>query len=528
MGHENGTLLGAYRLSYMGSHTERKWSCLSHTRYIRQIRVLPPKIAEEILARGIERKARTTLLMAIPEDYLAKFYKMTDVKELWEAIKSIFEGLHKGYDMFQSLLSQLETHGTGVSTEDANQKLLRSLPPSWSQVSLIMRTKPGVDTLSFDDLYNNLRVFESNVKGSTGSSFRTKNMAFVSSNSTSSTNEVNIAYGVSTSSGHNLQTKGSSSYMDELMYSFFANQSSGIKLDHEDLEQLDEFDIEEMDVKWQVAMISIRLKKFYKKTGRKLYFDTKEPVGFDKTKVECFNCHKTWHFARECRSKGNQDSRRRDARNIRHKARDNRRRPAKQDEHKATVTIDGVDTEVTSCSKECVESYAKLKKIYDEQRDQIGVDSIEIQAYTLALKKVEAQLVCLSKLLNSQMSTKDKSGLGQPSDVEDSPVNDRFAQVEGMHAVPPPMTGIYMPPKSDFRIDESKFTYGPNSIKVEYESNSNDECVSKSVVEQETPSCTIINIVKYVKSLRQIVKDQDTCSQTPKVEKGDETGLKSK
>ncbi|GJX88022.1 hypothetical protein Tco_0340036 [Tanacetum coccineum] len=67
------------------------------------------------------------------------------------------EGLHKGYDRFQSLLSQLEIHGAGVSTEDANQKFLRALPSSWSQLSLVMRTKPGVDSLIFDDLYNNLK-----------------------------------------------------------------------------------------------------------------------------------------------------------------------------------------------------------------------------------------------------------------------------------------------------------------------------------------------------------------------------------
>ncbi|GKC61807.1 hypothetical protein Tco_1089405, partial [Tanacetum coccineum] len=110
-----------------------------------QIKVLPPRTAEEILARERERKARTTLLMALPEDHLAKFHKMTDAKEMWEAIKSRFggndeskkmqkyilkqqfegfsvsnsEGLHKGYDRFQSLLSQLEIHGAGVSTEDA-------------------------------------------------------------------------------------------------------------------------------------------------------------------------------------------------------------------------------------------------------------------------------------------------------------------------------------------------------------------------------------------------------------------------
>nr|GEV46949.1 ribonuclease H-like domain-containing protein [Tanacetum cinerariifolium] len=200
------------------------------------------------------------------------------------------EGLHKGYDTFQSLLSQLETHGAGVSTKDANQKFLRSLPSSWSQVSLIMRTKPGVNTLNFNDLYYNLRVFESDVRGSTGSSSSSQNVAFVSSENTSSTNEVNTAYGGSTSFGNNTQKDGSSSYTDDLIYSFFANQSSSPQLDHEDLEQVDEFDLEEMDLKWQVAMISTRMKKFYKKTGRKLHFDAKEPVGFDKSKVECFNC----------------------------------------------------------------------------------------------------------------------------------------------------------------------------------------------------------------------------------------------
>ncbi|GKA71837.1 ribonuclease H-like domain-containing protein, partial [Tanacetum coccineum] len=266
-------------------------------------------------------------------------------------------------------------------------------------------------------MYNSLRVFEPDVKGSTTSSSSTQNVVFVSEN-TSSTNEVSTAYGASSSSGHNPQREGYSSYTDELMYSLFANQSSGLQLDHEDLEQLDEFDLEEMDLKWQVAMISMRLKKFYKETGRKLQFNAKEPAGFDKAKVECYNYHKTGHFARECKYKGNQDSRRRDAGYTRYKAKDSRRRPVKQEEPKALVTLDGEgvdwtshsedeqenyafmaynnsgsDTEVTSCLKECKESYVKLKKLYDEQREQLGDASVEIQAYTQALKKVEAQLV---------------------------------------------------------------------------------------------------------------------------------------
>nr|GEW19480.1 hypothetical protein [Tanacetum cinerariifolium] len=323
--------------------------------------------------------------------------------------------------------------------------------------------KKGVDTLNFDDLYNNLRVFESDVKGSTRSFSSTWNVSFVSSNNTSSTNKVNTAYGVSTSSGHNSQKEGSSSYTDELVYSFFANQSSGPQLDHEDLEQVDEFDLEDMDLKWQVAMISTRLKKVYKKTGRKLHFDAKEHVGFDKSKKE--RCRKYW-----IQGKGQW------------------KETYKQDEHKAMFTIDGegvdwtghakddtkdyalmdfnssylgLDNEVTFCSKVCEESYAKIKKLYDEQREQLGDASIEIQAYTLALKKAWYGSQIHDEILGYENEVFASVFDSRSSDVEDSPVNDRFAKAEGIHAVPPPMIRNYMPLKSDFGIDESKYTYGP-------------------------------------------------------------------
>ncbi|GJS37076.1 putative ribonuclease H-like domain-containing protein [Tanacetum coccineum] len=519
------------------------------------IKFLPPKTAEEILARERERKAKTTLLMALPEDYLAKFHKMTDAKDMWDAIKSRFggndesknmqkyilnqqfegfsvsnsEGLYKGYDRFQSLLSQLEIHGAGVSTEDANQKFLRSLPSSWSQVSLVMRTKPGVDSLSIDDLYNKLRVFESNIKGSTGSSSSAQNVAFVSSEITSSTNDVSTAYEVSTSSGYNSQRENSLSYIVELMYSFFSNQSSGLHLDHEDLEQLDEFDLEEMDLKW--------------------YF---EPVGFDKTKVECYNCHKKGYFARECRSKGNTG----------YISKDNRRRSRKQEEPKALVTLngEGVDwtnhaddeqknfalmaycnsgsnTEVTSCSKEYVESYAKLKKLYDEQREQLGDASIEIHAYTQALKK-------MSKRYKSGLGYRDQVHDGvlnyenevfqsvfdnRSSDVENRSLHDRFANVEGMHAVPPSMTGNYMPSGPDREVDDSivetlesvpelvvvepKVVSQPKvwndaPIIKEYESDNDDEYVIQPSKEQERPSFAFVKHVK-TPSFSHLIRDCD-------------------
>nr|GEU42562.1 ribonuclease H-like domain-containing protein [Tanacetum cinerariifolium] len=307
------------------------------------IKLLPPKTNEEVMAREKERKGRTTLLMALPEDHLAKFHKMADAKEIWEVFKSRFggndeskkmqkyllkqqfegfyvstsEGLHKGYDRFQTLLSQLEIHGAGVSHEDANQ--------------------------NFDDLYNNLRVFERDVKGTTASSSNIQNVAFVSAENTSSTNDVSTAYSVSSLSVLKSQKEGSSSYNDEVIYSFFTNQSSAPQLDYDDLEQINDDDMEEMDLKWQVAMISIWIKKFHKRTGRKLEFDTKDPISFDKTKVECFSCHKMRHFARDCRAKGNQDSKRKDVKYNENKTRDNDRRPVYQDDSKALVTIDGED-----------------------------------------------------------------------------------------------------------------------------------------------------------------------------------------
>ncbi|GKF60657.1 hypothetical protein Tco_0177443, partial [Tanacetum coccineum] len=105
--------------------------------------------------------------------------------------------------------------------------------------------KPDLDTMSFDDLYNNFKIVEQEVKGTTSSSSSSQNMDFVSS--PSSTNEVNTAYGVSTA---NLS--------DDTIYAFLASQPNRSQLVYEDLEQIHEDDIEEMDLKWQLALLSMR------------------------------------------------------------------------------------------------------------------------------------------------------------------------------------------------------------------------------------------------------------------------------
>ncbi|GJW83154.1 putative reverse transcriptase domain-containing protein [Tanacetum coccineum] len=166
------------------------------------------------------------------------------------------------------LKKEWEAHGSEVSTEDANHKFLRSLPPAWSNLAMTMRTKPDVDTLSIDDLYNNLRhraaLTRVSFCGHTG----------------------DYSTYTPTSSNNIQEREVPAGFADEVIYSLFAKQSEDLDLLHEDLEQIDDVDIEEMDINWQIAMIAIRMKKFYKKTGRRVRIDGNKPVGFDKKKLE--------------------------------------------------------------------------------------------------------------------------------------------------------------------------------------------------------------------------------------------------
>nr|GEX82894.1 xylulose kinase-1 [Tanacetum cinerariifolium] len=154
-----------------------------------EIKVLPVT-AHQILTRTRERKAKSTLLMAISDEHLARFHGIKDAKTLWAAIKIRFDG---------------------VSTEDANQKFLRSLPSAWINISSIMMNKPSIGTKDIDDLYNNLKVYEADIKGSSRSSSNSHNVAFIFAKSTSSTNELNAANSVSTTTGHSSQAQGNGS-----------------------------------------------------------------------------------------------------------------------------------------------------------------------------------------------------------------------------------------------------------------------------------------------------------------------------
>ncbi|GJT72066.1 hypothetical protein Tco_1031352 [Tanacetum coccineum] len=321
------------------------------------------------------------MLLAIPDEYLLKFHNVPDAKSLWAAIKSRFGGNEESKKMQKNVLK----HQAYVSKEDINQKFLRSLPPSWSQIALIMRNKPDIDEIDIDDLYNNLRVYEDEMKKSSTSSSNTQNLAFLSSENTNSTKEVSTASGdIGVSTAGEVNQALSTPCAHDIAYSFLAQPTTSPQLENEDFQQMDGDDLEELDLRWQVAMLTVRVKK-------------------------------KGHFARECRS-GRSQGRRSYGDNGRSNA------PTNESSSQALVAQDGLggydwsndfevepvnyalmaisssssssssDSEVQKCSK-CLESFKCLQKNYDTEREKHNKAKLEIRGYEIALESLESRIL---------------------------------------------------------------------------------------------------------------------------------------
>nr|GFC26815.1 hypothetical protein [Tanacetum cinerariifolium] len=282
--------------------------------------------------------------------------------------------------------------------------------------------------------------------------------------------------------------------------------SNGSQIKFEDINQIDEDDMEEMDIKWNVALLSMRADKFWKRTGKKISIQGSDVAGFDKLKVECFNCHKMGHFARECRAPKSQERGRKESYRKGSKA--------KEKSSKALMAIDGMgwdwsymaneedhslvlDEETPTefalmanienkvfdnslCSKDCKKNTDSLNSKINDLKNQLSEDNNYWYLYKLGVAQLEERLkeykereenyivkirtleiYRASDLDSIKILTNEVETLKEEKDMVDGKLacllksskdleyiiksqrSDKVKERVGYNAVPPPTTDLY-------------------------------------------------------------------------------------
>nr|GEX83207.1 hypothetical protein [Tanacetum cinerariifolium] len=219
-----------------------------------------PITMEQRLARKNELKAHGTLLMALPDKHQLKFNSHKDAKTLIEAIEKRFGGNIETKKVQKTLLKQQFKNFIGSSSEDVNLKFLHNLPSDWKTHTLIWRNKADLEEQSLDNLFNSLKIYETKVKQSSSTSTASQNLAFVSSSDTDSVSAATSVFAVG-SKLHASPLLNVDSLSNVVIYSFFTSQSTSPQLDNENLKQIDVDDLEEMDLRWQMVMLTMRARR---------------------------------------------------------------------------------------------------------------------------------------------------------------------------------------------------------------------------------------------------------------------------
>nr|GEV43076.1 hypothetical protein [Tanacetum cinerariifolium] len=338
------------------------------------VQPVAPTTAEQKLTRKNELKARGTLLMALPDKHQLKFNSYKDAKTLMEASK------------------QFEIHGVSLSQEDVNLKFLRSLPSDWKTHTLIWRNNTDLVDKSLDDLFNRLKIYETEVKHSSSTSTESHNLAFMSSSQTNSTtNSVSAVVHVS---------------------------AVGLTLPASPLPNIDIDDLEEMDLRWQMAMLTMRARRFLQKTGRNLGASETASMGFDMSKVECYNFYRKGHFARECRSLKDQ------------------RRPEEEPTNFALIAFSSNSSSSSSDNETGLE-YVEARLLVYKQNESVFKENIKMLNIEVQLR--DTALVTLRQKLEAIEKERDDLKLKL----------EKFIPSGGYHVVPPLYIGTFVPPKPD-------------------------------------------------------------------------------
>nr|GEV23514.1 hypothetical protein [Tanacetum cinerariifolium] len=334
-------------------------------------------------------------------------------------------GYREAFWRLQKLVSQLEIHGVSLSQEDGNLKFLRSLPSEWKTHTLIWRNKTDLEDKSLDDLFNSLKIYESEVKHSSSLGIESHNLAFVSSTSTDSTND-------SVSAAVNV----------------FAVGTKLPQLDNEDLKQIDVDDLEEIDLKWQMAMLTMRARR----ECRSLKDSRRTTVAEPQRRNVPVETSTSNALVSQCDCTGTYDW------------------SYQAEEEPINFVLMAFKSSLSNSSSDNetgLESVEARLVVYKQNEQKLDSTEKERDDLNMKLEKFQTSSKRLTDLLASQ--TSKKPGLGYnsqvftkamfdcdnyysfESDSDWSPRNlyDRFVPSGGYHAVPPLVTGTFMPPKPD-------------------------------------------------------------------------------
>ncbi|GKE42251.1 ribonuclease H-like domain-containing protein [Tanacetum coccineum] len=473
-------------------------------------------------------------MMGIPNEHQLNFNSIEDAKSLLEDIEKRFGDNAATKKTQRNLLKQQYENFSAPSLETLDQTFDRLQK---------LRNKPELETMSMDDIYNNLKVYEPEVKGTSSSNTSTQNMAFVSSNNSGKTNEaVNTAHRVSAT---NTQ----------------ANAANPINVDN--LSDAVIYDLEEIYLRWKMDMLTMRERRFLKNTRRKVTIISNETIRFDKSKVKCYNCHKRGHFAKECRVLRNQDNMNRES--------SRRSAPVETTTSNALILCDGLggydwsdhaeegpinyalmaysssssNSEVSNdstCSKSCLETVEVLKSQYVQLLKRFEKSELLVVAYKtgeITIRELRKKLEIVQKEKDGIQFNVDKFENASKSlnKIVESQIVDNCKKGLVYNAVPPPLTGNFMPSKLDLSFTGlEEFTNEPIVIKPivekseakaseakpkavrknngaliieDWVSDSEEEDVPQAKVEKKTVKPSVAKI-KFVKSKEQIKSPRKT------------------